>query len=84
MDQKEHKQICKRLIGNVYDESTWLRFNGLYRKDMSLKEAEVMALATLKQVMEEKITSVNVDIATIGPKYHRYTKEEIEEILTRL
>ena len=26
------------------------------RKDMTLKEAEVLALATLKQVMEEKVT----------------------------
>lgn len=29
---------------------TWVR-----RKDMTLKEAEVLALATLKQVMEEKV-----------------------------
>ena len=26
-----------------------------YRKDMTLKEAEVMALSTLKEVMEEKV-----------------------------
>ena len=26
-----------------------------YRKDMTLKEAEVVALSTLKQVMEEKV-----------------------------
>ena len=28
-----------------------------YRKDMTLKEAEVVALSTLKQVMEEKVRS---------------------------
>ena len=27
-----------------------------YRKDLSLKDAEVMALSTLKEVMEEKVT----------------------------
>ena len=27
-----------------------------YQKDMSLKDAEVMALSTLKEVMEEKVT----------------------------
>lgn len=26
-----------------------------YQKDMSLKDAEVMALSTLKEVMEEKV-----------------------------
>lgn len=26
-----------------------------YRKDLTLKEAEVLALSTLKQVMEEKV-----------------------------
>ena len=26
-----------------------------YRKDLSLKDAEVMALSTLKEVMEEKV-----------------------------
>ena len=29
-----------------------------YRKDMTLKEAEVVALSTLKQVMEEKVRAL--------------------------
>ena len=102
---------------------------------MTLKEAEVVALSTLKQVMEEKVrhavllhkncmaaiacqcmsvlrsdstvsclsvtctlrvrpcqglyiglqvTPTNVDIASVAPKYHLYTKEEIEDVISRL
>eukprot|EP00803_Ostreobium_quekettii_P005293 evm.model.scf_37.19 EVM.evm.TU.scf_37.19 scf_37:163835-167639(+) len=55
-----------------------------YRKDMTLQEAEVLALSTLKQVMEEKVTSTNVDIAKVAPKFHLYTEEEVEGVLGRL
>jgi 20S proteasome subunit alpha 5 len=55
-----------------------------YKKDLTLKEAEVVALSILKQVMEEKITSTNVDLATVGPKYHLYTQAEVEEVMARL
>lgn len=55
-----------------------------YRKDMTLKEAEVLALSTLKQVMEEKVTATNVDIARVAPKWHLYTPEEVEEVISRL
>lgn len=55
-----------------------------FRKDMTLKEAEVAALSILKQVMEEKITSTNVDIARINPKYHLYSVAEVEEVIARL
>eukprot|EP00271_Cylindrocystis_brebissonii_P018768 TRINITY_DN5458_c0_g4_i1.p1 TRINITY_DN5458_c0_g4~~TRINITY_DN5458_c0_g4_i1.p1 ORF type:complete len:239 (-),score=47.59 TRINITY_DN5458_c0_g4_i1:145-861(-) len=55
-----------------------------YRKDMTLKEAETLALATLKQVMEEKVTSTNVDIASVAPTYHLYSKEQVEEVIGRL
>jgi len=34
--------------------------------------------------MEEKITAVNVDIASVAPTYHLYTKEEVEEVLSRI
>ncbi|BDA41266.1 Proteasome subunit alpha type-5 [Coccomyxa sp. Obi] len=55
-----------------------------YKAELSLKEAEVLALSTLKQVMEEKVTATNVDIACVAPTYHLYTKEEIEEVVSRL
>lgn len=55
-----------------------------YREDMSLEEAEVLALSTLKQVMEEKVTSTNVDIARVAPTWHMYSQEEVEGVMDRL
>jgi 20S proteasome subunit alpha 5 len=55
-----------------------------YRADMTLAEAEVLALGTLKQVMEEKVTPVNVDIARVAPEYHLYTEAEVTEVLGRV
>mmetsp|Transcript_8974 Transcript_8974/g.25803 ORF Transcript_8974/g.25803 Transcript_8974/m.25803 type:complete len:240 (+) Transcript_8974:144-863(+) len=55
-----------------------------FRKDLTLKEAEVMALSTLKQVMEEKVTATNVDIASVTSSYHLYTEAEVEEVISRL
>lgn len=36
------------------------------------------------QVMEEKVTDANVDIAKVAPTYHMYTKAEVAEVLTRI
>ncbi|BBN19584.1 20S proteasome subunit alpha 5 [Marchantia polymorpha subsp. ruderalis] len=55
-----------------------------YHKDMTLKEAETLALSTLKHVMEEKVTSLNVYIARVAPKYHLYTPSEVESVIRRL
>ncbi|CDW97972.1 hypothetical protein, partial [Sporisorium scitamineum] len=35
-----------------------------YKKDMTLKEAEILCLRVLKQVMEEKLDQNNVQLAT--------------------
>lgn len=55
-----------------------------FREDLTLEEAEVLALSTLKQVMEEKVTSTNVDIAKVAPTWHMYTSEEVESVIARL
>jgi 20S proteasome subunit alpha 5 len=55
-----------------------------YRKDMTFKEAEVLALSVLKQVMEEKVTPTNVDIASVAPTYHLYKQEEVQDVISRL
>nr|GEV93190.1 proteasome subunit alpha type-5 [Tanacetum cinerariifolium] len=47
-----------------------------YNKDLTLKEAETIALSILKQVMEEKVTPNNVDIAKVAPTYHLYAPAE--------
>ena len=54
---------------------------------MTLEEAETLALSILKQVMEEKLNSTNVEIASISikrPVFHIYTKEELDVIIARL
>ena len=57
-----------------------------YRDDMTLKEAEVLACEILKQVMEEKISSVNIEVASVTPEqgYHMYTPDEISELIVRV
>lgn len=51
---------------------------------MTLKEATVLILDILKQVMEEKLSSNNVEVVTVTPgdMYHVLTKEELEEVVT--
>jgi 20S proteasome subunit alpha 5 len=53
---------------------------------MSFERAEMLALEILKQVMEEKISASNVEVASvrIDSKFHVYTKDEVQAILSRL
>lgn len=55
-----------------------------FNKDLTLAEAETIALSILKQVMEEKVTPNNVDIAKVSPTYHLYTPSEVEAVISRL
>ena len=51
---------------------------------MTLKEAELLALKTLKQVMEEKISPINIEIAAVPTetgKYTVYSREEVHSLL---
>ncbi|GIY85060.1 proteasome subunit alpha type-5 [Caerostris darwini] len=54
-----------------------------YDKRMTLKEALNVALTILKQVMEERLNSSNVEVATVTKDkgYHMFTKEEVEEVI---
>ncbi|GAV88529.1 Proteasome domain-containing protein, partial [Cephalotus follicularis] len=52
--------------------------------NMFLIEAETIALPILKQVMEEKVTPNNVDIAKVSPTYNLYTPPEVEAVISRL
>ena len=54
---------------------------------MSLAEAEELAISVLKQVMEEKITSTNVEIAVIPTatrQFKVYSPSQLDEIISRL
>ncbi|TXG68183.1 hypothetical protein EZV62_003118 [Acer yangbiense] len=53
-------------------------------EELTLQEAETIALSILKQVMEEKVTPNNVDIAKVSPSYHLYTPAEVEAVISRL
>lgn len=54
---------------------------------MTLQEAERLAVQTLKQVMEEKLDSNNVEVAAVPAstkKFRVYNKDEVEAIIKRL
>lgn len=57
-----------------------------YNSSMSLKEAEKLSLSILKQVMEEKISKTNVELATITPEagYKLEPIEIVESIIQSL
>ncbi|KAF7273707.1 hypothetical protein GWI33_013592 [Rhynchophorus ferrugineus] len=55
----------------------------VYHRSMTLEEATISALTILKQVMEEKLNSSNVEVMTMTPGnlFHMFTKEQVEEAL---
>nr|CAB3265218.1 proteasome subunit alpha type-5-like [Phallusia mammillata] len=57
-----------------------------YHKSITLKEACKSVLGILKQVMEEKLTSTNVEVSTITKeqKFHMFSKDEVEEVIKDL
>ncbi|CAD5226933.1 unnamed protein product [Bursaphelenchus xylophilus] len=65
-----------------------------YHENLALREAEKVALTILKQVMEEKLTSSNVELVTITPiedkngrqigKFERLNKEQLESLVAEL
>ncbi|KAJ4312105.1 proteasome component pup2 [Neodidymelliopsis sp. IMI 364377] len=57
-----------------------------FHKSLTLPEAEVLTLKTLKQVMEEKLDSKNVQLASVTKDkgFRIYTDQEMEEVVGRL
>jgi 20S proteasome subunit alpha 5 len=57
-----------------------------YLPTITIKEAINLALNTLKQVMEEKLNSTNVEVMTMTPKdlFRMFTKEEVEEFIQNM
>ncbi|XP_064400506.1 proteasome subunit alpha type-5-like [Halichondria panicea] len=60
----------------------------VYHKSMTMNEAEEKLLIVLKQVMEEKLTSINVEMSSVrvgvDEKFKIYSKTELEAILARI
>lgn len=57
-----------------------------YHSSLTLEEAAVMALRILKQVMEEKLGPLNVEVATVTVKdgFQMYSLQKVAEIVTKL
>jgi 20S proteasome subunit alpha 5 len=50
-----------------------------YKEDLSLADAKQMALVVLRQVMEEKISPTNIELATgTTAKFHMFSVEELQ------
>ena len=73
-------------IGSAADGATSLLVEH-YKDSMTLGEAETLALFVLRHVMEEKINSTNVEIASARTdtlKFSVYSVQATEDILNRL
>ena len=57
-----------------------------FHKSLTLAEAEILVLKTLKQVMEEKLDSKNVQLASVTKDkgFRIYTDDEMAEVVGRL
>ncbi|KAJ3043309.1 proteasome component pup2 [Rhizophlyctis rosea] len=57
-----------------------------YHKSLTLKEAEVLALKVLKQVMEEKLNATNVQLATVTAEhgFRIQNEEEMSAVIAQL
>jgi 20S proteasome subunit alpha 5 len=58
-----------------------------YNKSMKLHEAQTIALEVLRQVMEEKLNSTNVELAIVTPQSGKFTilkRDELEAVIKTL
>ena len=76
--------LCPYLPGSG-SEGAQTNLQESYSDSFTLEEAETLALSTLKQVMEEKISADYVEVASVTEKgYKSYSKAELEAILARI
>ncbi len=55
-----------------------------YREDLTLADAENLAFEILRQVMEDKISTLNVEVASVTSEgYHLYSADELESVIRR-
>ncbi|XP_059475713.1 proteasome subunit alpha type-5 [Neocloeon triangulifer] len=78
-------QFDAKAIGSG-SEGAQQQLQEVYHKGMTLKEAITHALTILKQVMEEKLNSTNVELVTVTPDrlFHMFPKEEVEEVIKNI
>jgi len=73
-------------IGSAQEGATSM-LQEQYNVDMTLKEAETLALTTLRQVMEEKLSKTNIEVAVISAetkKFKLLSLDEVEEVVQRM
>jgi len=73
-------------IGSAQEGATSM-LQEQYNKDMTIAEAETLALTVLRQVMEERLSKINIEVATVRTDTKRfkvYSMEELDGIIKRL
>merc|ERR1711959_689241 len=78
-------QFQAKAIGSA-SEGAQSALQDEYNKSLSLEEAETLAMKVLKQVMEEKLTASNVEIANVSAatgKFKVFNAEELEAVIDR-
>eukprot|EP01034_Spumella_vulgaris_P027654 gene27654-34404_t len=56
-----------------------------YRDDLTLIDAENLAFEILRQVMEDKISTINVEVASVTKLgYHMYSEAELDLVIRRV
>lgn len=56
-----------------------------FRNDLTLEEAENLACEILKQVMEEKLGTQNVEVASVTPAgFKLYSEAELDAVVKRV
>jgi 20S proteasome subunit alpha 5 len=72
------------------DQGGQVLLQNQYSRGLTLVDAETLALSTLKEVMEEKISDINVEIASVTPGpdgkglFQVYSKAQLADIVARL
>merc|ERR1719199_244615 len=56
-----------------------------FKEDLALEECKTMALVVLRQVMEEKISPTNIELAVVSDgKFHMYSVDELQSAIDGL
>jgi 20S proteasome subunit alpha 5 len=55
-------------------------------KNLALKDAETLALKVLKHVMEEKLSSTNIQVASVttAKGFRIYSEQELQQVISSL
>jgi len=79
-------QYLAKAIGSVSDGAQQ-QLESKYHKSMTIEEAEVLALTVLRQVMEEKLESFNIEVGVVTTKekvFKLHSEAKIASIIAKL